>query len=202
MERRIERVAAIRTKPDRRADLLAAARAILAEKGLEAATVSEIVARAGVAQGTFYLYFPSKMALIPALDEELNEHILAAVREAVARATSAAELVSLGVTAAFQELERYRDVLHVIHSRITSLSTECDWEAEFGPYHRLVTELIRQRQATGEIDVAVNPEISARLIIGLINHAADECYIHNVQVRPEVYIAEVIRFVSRALGVS
>jgi len=51
-------VAEIRTKPGRRADLLAAARAILAEKGLEAATVSEIVARAGVAQGTFYLYFP------------------------------------------------------------------------------------------------------------------------------------------------
>jgi AcrR family transcriptional regulator len=195
-------VAEIRTKPDRRADLLAAARAVLAEKGLEAATVSEIVARAGVAQGTFYLYFPSKMALIPALDEELDERILAAVREAAARATSAAEVVNMGVTAAFQELERYRDVLHVIHSRITSLSPESDCEAQFGPYHRLVTELIRQRQATGEIDATVNPEISARLIIGLINHAADECYIHNQQVRPEVYIAEVIRFVSRALGVS
>ncbi len=195
-------MAEIRTKPGRRADLLAAARAILAEKGLEAATVSEIVARAGVAQGTFYLYFPSKMALIPALDAELNEHILAAVRDAVARATSAAEVVNMGVRAAFQELERYRDVLHVIHARITSLSTGCDWEAQFGPYHRLVTELIRQRQATGEIDAAVNPEISARLIIGLINHAADECYIHNAQARPEVYIAEVIRFVSRALGVA
>jgi len=195
-------VAEIRTKPGRRADLLAAARAILAEKGLEAATVSEIVARAGVAQGTFYLYFPSKMAIIPALDAELNEHILAAVRDAVARATSAAEVVNMGVRAAFQELERYRDVLHVIHARITLLSTECDWDAQFGPYHRLVTELIRQRQATGEIDAAVNPEISARLIIGLINHAADECYIHNPQMRPEVYITEVIRFISRALGVS
>jgi len=195
-------VAEIRTKPGRRADLLAAARAILAEKGLEATTVSEIVARAGVAQGTFYLYFPSKLALIPALDEELNERILAAVGEAVARATSAAEVVSMGITAAFQELERYRDVLHVIHSHITSLSTEGDCEAPFGLYHRLVTELIRQRQATGEIDATVNPEIWARLIIGLINHTADECYIHNPQVQPEVYITEVIRFVSRALGVS
>ena len=67
----------IRTKPGRRADLLAAARAVLAEKGLEAATVSEIVARAGVAQGTFYLYFPSKMALIPALQEASSSVILA-----------------------------------------------------------------------------------------------------------------------------
>ncbi len=202
MERRIERVAEARTKPDRRADLLAAARAILAEKGWEAATVSEIVARAGVAQGTFYLYFPSKMALIPVLDEEVNERILAAVRQAAARATSAAEFVNMGVTAVFQELERYRDVLHVIHSHITSLPTKSAWEAQFAPYRKLVTEFIRQRQATGEIDAAVNPEISARLIIGLINHAADEYYIYNAQVRPDVYIAEVIRFVSRALGVS
>ena len=180
-------MAEIRTKPDRRADLLAAARAVLAEKGLEAATVSEIVARAGVAQGTFYLYFPSKMALIPALDKELDERILAAVREAAARATSATEVVNMGVTAAFQELERYRDVLHVIHSRITSLSTESEYETHFGPYHRLVTAIIQQGQATGEIDATVNPEIAARLIIGLINHAADECYIYNPQVRPEVY---------------
>src|SRR5260370_9968013 len=112
MKRRIECVDEIRTKAGRRADWLAGARAILAEKGLEAATVAEIVARAGVAQGTFYLYFPSKMALIPALDEELNQRILAAVRDAVVRATSAAEIVTMGVTAAFPGLERYRDVSH------------------------------------------------------------------------------------------
>src|SRR5260370_24432120 len=110
------------------------------------------------------------MALIPALDEELNERILAAVREAVARATSAAEIVNMGVTAAFQELERYRDVLHVIHSRITSLSTESDCEAQFGPYHRLVTELIRQRQSNGDIVSTVNPEISALIIFSIIYH--------------------------------
>lgn len=195
-------MAEVKSKPDRRADLLAAARAILAEKGLEATTVSEIVAQAGVAQGTFYLYFPSKIAIIPALNQEMNEHILAAVREATARATSAAEVVSVGVSAAFQELERYRDVLHVIHSRITSIPTLSDWETQFGPYRRLIIELIQQRQATGEIDATANPDISARLIIGLINHAADECYIYNSQVRPEMYITEVIRFVSRALGLS
>ncbi len=195
-------MAGIRTKPDRRADLLAAARAVLAEKGLEATTISEIVARAGVAQGTFYLYFPSKLALIPALDEELNQRILVAIRQAVTKASTAAEVVSMGITAAFQEIERYRDILHVIHSRITALSPDCDWQTQFDPYHKLVTELILQRQATGEIDPAVNPEISARLIIGLINHAADECYILNVQAQPEVYITEVIRFVSRALGIA
>ena len=189
-------------RPDRRADLLVAARAILAEKGLEATTVSEIVARAGVAQGTFYLYFPSKMAILTTLNQELNEHILAAVYTATARATSASEVVNAGVSAAFQVLERYRDVLHVIHSRMTAHPTLDDWEEQFGPYRKLIIELIQQRQATGEIDNTVNADIWARLIIGLINHAADECYIYHVQVQPDIYIAEVIRFISRALGLS
>lgn len=191
----------LRTRPDRRADLLAAARAILAEKGLEATTVSEIVARAGVAQGTFYLYFASKLALIPALNREMNAHILSALREAMARATSAADVVHLGVAAAFREIGQYRDVLHVIHSHITASASVGEWEEQFGPYRTLIVELIQQRQATGEIDASVNPDISARLIIGIINHACDECYIYHVQARTEDYIAEVIRFVSRALGI-
>ncbi len=198
----MESVSEIRYKPDRRADLLMSARAILAEKGLEATTVSEIVARAGVAQGTFYLYFPSKMAILAALNAELNEHILSAVREATERATRAAEVVQAGVSAAFQELERYRDVLHVIHSRMSAHPSLDDWEDQFGPYRKLIIELIQQMQATGEIDGTVNPDIWARLIIGLINHAADECYIYHVQVQPHVYISEVIRFISRALGLS
>jgi len=195
-------VSEIRIRPDRRADLLVAARAILAEKGLAATTVSEIVARAGVAQGTFYLYFPSKMAILTALNAELNEHILAAVYTATARAASAIEVVNAGVSAAFQVLERYRDVLHVIHSRMTANPTLDDWEEQFGPYRKLIIELIQQRQATGEIENSVNADIWARLIIGLINHAADECYIYHVQVQPDIYIAEVIRFISRALGLS
>ncbi len=169
---------------------------------MEATTVSEIVARAGVAQGTFYLYFPSKVAIIAALNLELNEHILSAVREATARATSATEVVHVGVSAAFQELERYRDVLHVIHSRMTANPTLDDWEEQFGPYRKLIIELIQQWQTVGEIDETINPDIWARLIIGLINHAADECYIYHVQVQPDVYISEVIKFISRALGLS
>ena len=61
-------MALTRQSVDRRAALLDAARQIFAAKGVEAARVSEIVARAGVAQGTFYLYFTSKASLVLALD--------------------------------------------------------------------------------------------------------------------------------------
>lgn len=66
--------------PDaRRAQLLAAAREVFAERGYYAANIAEIIERAGVARGTFYNYFESKRAVFQAVLGEL----IAAVTEAV-----------------------------------------------------------------------------------------------------------------------
>ncbi len=190
-----------RARNERHTELLSVARAILAEKGFEATTVSEIVARAGVAQGTFYLYFPSKIALIAALNQEMNERIVASVRIATSQAQNAAEVVATGVMAAFEQIEHYRDILHILHSQVALTQTLAQREQHFGVYHHLIAELIRKRQVLGDIDVSIHADISARLIAGLINHAADECYLYDTATPADVYKTEVIRFVQHALGV-
>jgi AcrR family transcriptional regulator len=50
----------------RRRAILEAALAVFTEKGFHAASVSDIATRAGVSQGTIYLYFDSKEALLEA----------------------------------------------------------------------------------------------------------------------------------------
>src|SRR5438128_11214783 len=70
------------TKPpkvDRRAELLKVSREIMAEKGYEATTVSEIVAKAGVAQGTIYWYFPSKDSIVKSFSIEMQNEVQAAL---------------------------------------------------------------------------------------------------------------------------
>jgi AcrR family transcriptional regulator len=57
----------IKPGEERRADLLDAALAVFAERGVDEATVSDITTRADVAKGTFYLYFPSKDELFEQL---------------------------------------------------------------------------------------------------------------------------------------
>lgn len=52
-----------------RSKLLDAAIAVLAERGYHAARVDDIVERAGVSHGTFYLYFANKDATVLALAE-------------------------------------------------------------------------------------------------------------------------------------
>lgn len=68
------------------AALLDAATAAFAEKGYEAATMTEIAARAGAAIGSLYQFFPSKEAVAAALlhryDNSLEAGLTAIVRDA------------------------------------------------------------------------------------------------------------------------
>lgn len=66
--------------PDaRRAQLLAVARGVFAERGYHAASVADILEAAGVARGTFYNYFESKRAVFRAVLEELILAVVEAV---------------------------------------------------------------------------------------------------------------------------
>jgi AcrR family transcriptional regulator len=61
----------------RKAELLAAARALFFERGYDVTSVDEIIARAGVSKGTFYYYFPSKEATLEALAEQMANDAVA-----------------------------------------------------------------------------------------------------------------------------
>lgn len=66
--------------------LIGAAEAELGEKGFHKASISSITQRAGVAQGTFYLYYRSKEEIFRALVEHMNRtmrrHLSAAIEHA------------------------------------------------------------------------------------------------------------------------
>src|SRR5689334_7417182 len=53
-----------------RADVLAAAVRVLAEKGLHETKIADIAAAADVGVGTFYLHFPTKEAVFDAVVDE------------------------------------------------------------------------------------------------------------------------------------
>jgi AcrR family transcriptional regulator len=68
----------------RRAELVSAAAAVFAERGVGSATVGDIVKAAGVAQGTFYLYFDSKDDAVLAVAERLADATVESIERAVA----------------------------------------------------------------------------------------------------------------------
>lgn len=67
-----------RTSAARREEILAAGERVIRARGPERATIDEVVAAAGIAKGTFYLYFRSKADLLAALRSRFAELVVAA----------------------------------------------------------------------------------------------------------------------------
>jgi AcrR family transcriptional regulator len=82
--RRTENV--VRRLNARHAAIVAAAREAAGEGGMAAIQIAPVAARAGIAAGTVYRYFPGKVELVGALVANASERELAAIRQAAAAA--------------------------------------------------------------------------------------------------------------------
>lgn len=67
------------TREQRRAQILARALEVFAERGYHRASITDVVKAAGVARGTFYLYFDSKETIFQELLDELLQTLRASV---------------------------------------------------------------------------------------------------------------------------
>src|SRR5829696_7933532 len=72
MHERLEKSKAI-LAATRRTQILDAAATVFAARGFHAATIKHIAQTAGIADGTIYIYFPNKTALLLGLLDRLNE---------------------------------------------------------------------------------------------------------------------------------
>jgi AcrR family transcriptional regulator len=79
-------------KPERRQQILSVARDVFARRGYHAAKIDDIVAAAGVARGTFYLYFQDKRAIF----EEIVDRTIARLGMAIVRVDPHDETHSVG----------------------------------------------------------------------------------------------------------
>jgi AcrR family transcriptional regulator len=66
-------------RAERRQQILAAARGLFAKRGYHLTTIDDIVAQAGVARGTFYLYFEDKRAIFSDLIDRFGSQLAMAI---------------------------------------------------------------------------------------------------------------------------
>ena len=66
-------------KAERRQQILTAARGLFAKRGYHLTTIDDIVAQAGVARGTFYLYFEDKRAIFSDLIDRFGSQLAVAI---------------------------------------------------------------------------------------------------------------------------
>ncbi len=162
-------IAARRLEPEeRKAQLVAAAIDAFREKGVENTPVSDIVKRAGVGQGTFYLYFKTKDAIICAIVEAALKVLYKRIASAVDLPGATALEKLLVLRDAILEMndephERelmeffHRPENKAVHDRVTE---------GFGPrIHPILVRIIEQGVAEGVFDVN-DPGLAAWFTIG------------------------------------
>lgn len=181
-----------------RGRLLEAAEQVFVAHGYHDASIVKITEAAGVAQGTFYLYFESKQQIFDELVEDLNSRVRQAMAQASHAGTTRAEAERLGFAAFFRFTAEHPALYRIIR------------QAEFvSPkalhlhYDRITTGYaagLQQAVDDGEI-AALDPVVTAWALVGIGEMIGMRWVLWGETNRvPEHVFDQVIALVHRALG--
>jgi AcrR family transcriptional regulator len=158
-----------RNKLEKRARLIAAARALFARKGFAATTTAEIAARAGIGAGTLFLYFASKEdLLVEVFRADMDAVIERAFATLPGRATLMTELLHV-YGAMVEHHERDPELARAFVKEMLFVSPP-DRALVFEFIDGLgarVAARIALRQQRGELDAGVPAELVADNLFAL-----------------------------------
>ncbi|MFC7364688.1 MULTISPECIES: TetR family transcriptional regulator [Bhargavaea] len=161
---------------DKRERIIHAAIEVFRENGIEKTKISDIVKKAQIAQGTFYLYFPSKLSVMPAIAEKMAARMEEAIRQSVNTENIWTGQLREMIGAVFTVTDEYRDVSTLVYAGLSATEHVREWEEIYRPLYMTVSSMIEEWELQGEIR-ETDPHRTARLIIGLAESAAEQIYL-------------------------
>jgi AcrR family transcriptional regulator len=189
-----------RSSDDKYNKILQAAIDVISEKGLDKTSISAIVKKAGIAQGTFYLYFSSKKALIPAIADNLFTITLEAVKDEIQGKETFWDVLEVVIDETFKITDAYKDVIVLCYSGLAIDHSMEKWESIYQPYYEWLEDIINAAIHNNEIFSEINVKWTARTIINLIENASERFYISHEQDNSlKVVKNEIFNFIKRSL---
>ena len=158
-------------KAERRQHILVAARDVFAKRGYHEATIDDIVAEAGVARGTYYLYFEDKRAAFAELIERFSARITMAIQriDPADAGRTVAEQVRTNIRAIVGVCLAERAMTKVLLTDVARVDPA--FERKLFTFYdevvQLLTESLRDGQALG-IVADGEPRVFAMLTIGAL----------------------------------
>lgn len=166
-----------RKKEEKYERILQAAMDIITEKGIQRTTISEIANRADVAQGTFYLYFSSKNALVPAMAERLVTITLNNLKEKVCQTSDFWTSLQQYIDEVYSMTEQHREILIICYAGAAFDYTMAMWEHIYSSYYEWFGHLLQTAIDSGMIEADTNVEWTAKLLINMVEGEAERYYI-------------------------
>ena len=156
---------------DKRRRILEAAVTVFAKDGFANAKVAAIAKKAGVADGTIYLYFPSKEALLLTLFEELCGEFLEEAKALLKGVDDPRKRLALLASMHLERLAANRDLAVVFQielrqgmQRLTQIA-----KSRLGSYLRLIRDIIAEGQGRGLMRADLDPIVGAHIVFGSLD---------------------------------
>jgi AcrR family transcriptional regulator len=149
---------------DTRRRLLDAAEQVFAALGYHEASVVKITDAAGVAAGTFYLYFDSKKSIFDELVRDLNRRVRHAMKEGSAQGATRLEQELLGFKAYFRFTSEHPALYRIIR-QAEFVSPEM-LRYHYDKLSENYVEALRASVTSGEIG-QLNPDVAVWALMGV-----------------------------------
>jgi TetR/AcrR family fatty acid metabolism transcriptional regulator len=161
-------------KADKRSLITDAAIEVFAERGFHQSRVSDIAQRAGVADGTIYLYFKNKEDLLLSIFEEKMDFLLAGLREALADTADPVERVRRFAIFHFRQVRDNRAVAEVlqIELRLSNKFLKEYRPEKLWAYLGVFGQIVREGQAAGAFRPELDPFLSMWAFFGALDEIA------------------------------
>ena len=176
------------SEAQRRVQILNAARNVFKEKGYETATISEIVKQAGVAQGTFYLYFDSKKSIVI----ELARLPMAEMAEKLMKILSGTEpfeeLLRNFVRLGFEVGAESPDLCRLMHMSSENTEAVKEFEAHSDVTRQAVGMFERFRSSGQMVDM--NPVVASEMFRIIMTGAMQLAFATDPRPAP---LSEIVR---------
>ena len=182
--------------------IVTSARELIAEGGYVAAQVAPVAARAGVAVGTVYRYFPSKSDLFAQVFREASQREVDAMRDAVRSDPSAPapERVAAGVEEFARRAIRGRRLAWALIAEPVDPAVEAERLEFRRAYRDVLASVLTEGIESGELP-AQDPEATASALVGAIGEAlVGPLSPASNGGDPESAIASLVSFCTRAIG--
>jgi AcrR family transcriptional regulator len=201
-----------RRKEARPQELLDAALELFAEKGFAATRSEEVAARAGVAKGTLYLYYPSKEELLKAVISQRLSQEIAAGAEQVQQFTGPTSALLTEVLSAWWQRVFDSPVSAVFKLVITEVRNfpeiaEFYQEQVVRPGKQLIGRILERGIRSGEFRPLDVPSAVLSLLLPMVmlclhKHSLGACAPPQDEVDPHAFIRNHVELVLGGLLVA
>lgn len=184
----------------RREQILDCAAELFAEKGYHATNITDIVTRAGVARGTFYLYFKDKRTIF----EELVDGFIGDVDSALVRidpelgTQACLDMMRDNIRLVFEICIQRRALTKILLSAAVGLDAEFDQKLIdfYTAMDRLLATSLRLGQEMGVVRDHINVEIVAVYVLGALKEMLYQIILRHFPVSTHELTDELLTLIS------